>query len=49
VKSFFTESLKVLPLVIVSYAAGLAVEFVFAIRNGHSVQEGFLVSGMLFL
>lgn len=39
--------IKVLPLVIVSYAAGLAVEFVFAIRNGHSVQEGFLVSGML--
>ncbi len=39
--------IKVLPLVIVSYAAGLAVEFVFAIKNGHSVQEGFLVSGML--
>jgi Na+-transporting NADH:ubiquinone oxidoreductase subunit B len=39
--------IRVLPLVIVSYAAGLAVEFVFAIKNGHSVQEGFLVSGML--
>ena len=23
------------------------MEFIFAIRNGHSVQEGFLVSGML--
>ena len=40
-------SLVVLPLVIVSYASGLFVEFIFAIKNGHSVQEGFLVSGML--
>ncbi len=37
----------VLPLVVVSYGAGLLVEFIFAIRNGHTVQEGFLVSGML--
>jgi Na+-transporting NADH:ubiquinone oxidoreductase subunit B len=40
-------ALKVLPLVIVSYGVGLGVEFIFAIKNGHSVQEGFLVSGML--
>ncbi len=40
-------SLVVLPLVAVSYGAGLFVEFIFAIKNGHSVQEGFLVSGML--
>lgn len=39
--------LKVLPLVIVSYAAGLAVEFIFAMINGHGLHEGFLVSGML--
>ena len=37
----------VLPLVVVAYGAGLLVEFIFAIRNGHTVQEGFLVSGML--
>ena len=37
----------VLPLVVVSYGAGLLVEFIFAIKNGHTVQEGFLVSGML--
>ena len=37
----------VLPLVVVSYGSGLLVEFIFAIRNGHTVQEGFLVSGML--
>ena len=40
-------SLIVLPLVVVSYGAGLLVEFIFAIKNGHTVQEGFLVSGML--
>lgn len=40
-------ALKVLPIVVVSYAAGLAVEFTFAIINKHQVNEGFLVSGML--
>lgn len=40
-------SLKVLPIVIVSYAVGLGVEFIFGMKNGHSLQEGFLVSGML--
>ena len=39
--------IKVLPLVIVSYAAGLAVEFIFAMIHGHGLHEGFLVSGML--
>ncbi len=42
-----TGSLVVLPLVIVSYGTGLFVEFIFCIRNGHAIQEGFLVSGML--
>ena len=49
--SFLEITLKgafvVLPLVVVSYGSGLLVEFIFAIRNGHTVQEGFLVSGML--
>ena len=40
-------ALVVLPLVVVSCGAGLFVEFIFAIKNGHTVQEGFLVSGML--
>lgn len=39
--------IQVLPLVIVSYAVGLGVEFAFCIKNGHPIQEGFLVSGML--
>lgn len=44
---FLKGAFVVLPLVVVSYGAGLLVEFIFAIRNGHTVQEGFLVSGML--
>ncbi|MCB9360180.1 MAG: NADH:ubiquinone reductase (Na(+)-transporting) subunit B [Flavobacteriales bacterium] len=44
---FLFGALKVLPIVIVSYAVGLGVEFVFAAINKHAIQEGFLVSGML--
>ena len=36
-----------LPIVIVSYATGLTVEFIFAIIRKHTVNEGFLVSGSL--
>ncbi len=38
---------RVLPLVIVSYAVGLTVEFTFAVLRGHEVNEGYLVTGML--
>ena len=44
---FFYGALQVLPIVIVSYGAGLGVEFVFAAINKHAIHEGFLVSGML--
>jgi len=37
----------VLPLVLVSYGVGLAIEFVFAVINKHEVEEGYLVTGML--
>ncbi|MGW9685526.1 NADH:ubiquinone reductase (Na(+)-transporting) subunit B [Flagellimonas sp. 2504JD1-5] len=37
----------ILPLLIVSYGVGLAVEFVFAVIKGHEVEEGYLVTGML--
>jgi Na+-transporting NADH:ubiquinone oxidoreductase subunit B len=40
-------SWTVLPLVIVSYGVGLAVEFLFAVIKGHEVEEGYLVTGML--
>ena len=44
---FIFGAVKVLPLVIVTYATGLTVEFIFAIIRKHKVNEGFLVSGML--
>lgn len=37
----------VIPVVAVSYATGLSVEFTFATIRRHDVNEGFLVSGML--
>jgi Na+-transporting NADH:ubiquinone oxidoreductase subunit B len=37
----------VLPIVVVSYAVGLGVEFLFGMLRGHALHEGFLVSGML--
>ena len=44
----FWEGLKlVLPIIVVSYVTGLAIEFAFAQMRGHEVNEGFLVSGML--
>jgi Na+-transporting NADH:ubiquinone oxidoreductase subunit B len=38
---------KVLPIVVVAYGVGLAIEFIFAQIRHHEVNEGFLVSGML--
>ncbi|MFT4545187.1 MAG: Na+-transporting NADH:ubiquinone oxidoreductase subunit B, partial [Bacteroidia bacterium] len=38
---------KVLPIVLVSYGVGLGIEFGFAMYKGHSVEEGYLVTGML--
>ena len=38
---------KVIPMVVVSYAVGLAVEFAFAVIKKHQVNEGYLVTGML--
>ena len=44
---FFHGLWKVLPMIIVSYAVGLGIEFAFAIFRGHEVNEGYLVSGLL--
>ncbi|HYF69828.1 MAG TPA: NADH:ubiquinone reductase (Na(+)-transporting) subunit B [Ohtaekwangia sp.] len=38
---------QVLPVIVVSYAAGLGVEFIFATVRRHPVNEGFLVTGLL--
>ncbi|MGI9525710.1 MAG: NADH:ubiquinone reductase (Na(+)-transporting) subunit B [Weeksellaceae bacterium] len=45
--NLFVGLKKVLPLVIVSYAVGLGIEFLFAAIKGHEVEEGYLVTGML--
>ncbi|MFT5778784.1 MAG: Na+-transporting NADH:ubiquinone oxidoreductase subunit B [Crocinitomicaceae bacterium] len=44
---FGAGALIVLPILVVSYASGLIVEFIFGVIKGHSLHEGFLVSGML--
>lgn len=40
-------TLQTLPIIVVSYAAGLGVEFAFAQVKKHPVSEGFLVSALL--
>ena len=45
--TFWFGFLKVIPIVVVSYVTGLAIEFIFAQFRGHEVNEGFLVTGML--
>lgn len=39
--------LKALPVIVVSYITGLAIEFAFAQIRHHQVNEGYLVTGML--
>lgn len=39
--------IKVLPLLLVSYGVGLAIEVLFAVIKKHEVEEGYLVTGML--
>lgn len=38
---------QLLPIIIVTHVVGLGIEFYFASKKGHAVEEGFLVSGML--
>ncbi len=44
---FWFGFLKILPIIVVSYAVGLGIEIAFAQVRGHEVNEGFFVSGML--
>ncbi|MBP6235271.1 MAG: NADH:ubiquinone reductase (Na(+)-transporting) subunit B [Saprospiraceae bacterium] len=39
--------IKLLPIYIVSMAVGLGIEFYFAAKKGHAVEEGYLVTGAL--
>lgn len=45
--NFWIGFWKILPLIIVSYVVGLGIEIFFAAKNGHEVEEGYLVTGML--
>jgi len=38
---------QMLPIIVVAHVVGLGVEFFYAAKKGHAVEEGFLVSGML--
>ncbi|MEQ8338060.1 MAG: NADH:ubiquinone reductase (Na(+)-transporting) subunit B [Cyclobacteriaceae bacterium] len=40
-------ALKVVPIIIVSYTVGLAIEFAICVIRQHPVNEGYLVTGML--
>ncbi len=39
--------IKLLPIFIVANVVGLGIEFIFAAKKGHAVEEGYLVSGAL--
>jgi len=47
IDSFVFGFIKILPIIIVSYIAGLGVEFIFVYLRGHEISEGYLVSGLL--
>ncbi len=47
IETFGYGFLKVLPIIIVSYVAGLGTEFVFVHIKQKEIEEGFLVSGIL--
>tara|TARA_B110000444_G_scaffold156901_1_gene146712 strand:- start:3524 stop:4693 length:1170 start_codon:yes stop_codon:yes gene_type:complete len=47
IDSLLYGAFKLVPMIIVSYGVGLGIEFAFAISRGHSVNEGYLVTGLL--
>jgi Na+-transporting NADH:ubiquinone oxidoreductase subunit B len=46
-QEFWHGFIKVLPIILVSYIAGLGTEFVFVYIKKKEIEEGFLVSGLL--
>jgi len=46
--SIYFFGLRALMMIIVSYAAGISVEFVFAVVRKHKIHEGFFVTGLIF-
>jgi len=47
IDAFVHGLIKILPLIVVSYAAALGVEFIFCYIKGKELEEGVLVTGML--
>lgn len=45
--AFWFGFLEMLPMIIVSYVVGLTIEFAFAQKRKHEINEGFLVTGLL--
>lgn len=45
--AFMFGFLKLLPIIVVTYAVGLGWEMIFGHLNGHDIHEGFLVTGIL--
>lgn len=43
----FYGLIKLIPIFIVAHVVGLGIEFWYAARKGHAIEEGFLVSGAL--
>lgn len=46
-ENFIFGFIKILPIIVVAYVVGLAIEFIFAQMRGHEVNEGYLVTGIL--
>lgn len=46
-QEFWHGFIRVIPIVLVSYIAGLGTEFIFVYFKNKEIEEGFLVSGML--
>lgn len=44
---FIYGILQILPLIIVVHIVGLGIEFLFAAKKGHGIEEGFLVTAFL--
>ncbi len=44
---FSFGAIRLLPMIIISYGVGLGIEFAYAIKRGHDVNEGYLVTGLL--
>ncbi len=47
VDKFLIGAFKVVPIIIVSYAVGLGLEFTFCVIRNHPISEGYLVTGLL--